>query len=899
MQKTETGNRQAGAEPIAGYRLIEPLGQGGFGQVWKCEAPGGVFKAIKFVAGADGAGAGPSAARQEFESLERVKTLRHPFILSLDRIEQIDGDLLVIMELADQSLHGLFSQYREAGEPGIPRDELIGYLLEAAEALDWMNFEHGLQHLDVKPHNLFVISGHVKVADFGLVKHLGEASGGPGGHAGVTPLYSAPELLRGTLSRHSDQYSLAVVYQQMLTGSVPFWHESVYELMMQHLSGEPDLMTLPEDDRAAVLRALSKVPEQRYPSCMEFVQALTGFSTDRTRSGSLRRSGVWRKMLRGARDTPPASHGHQMTPPSRPRPAPHEQPTQFTSPILTPPPVADLGLPAEAHHVAPTAISLPGYRFVSCLNQTPLGDLWLAEDAQGRRRRALALHGFVRYDARLIAHLQALRDPLLPATEVHWSSAERLILLTDCYEGTLRDRFEARQAEGSAGIPRGELIPLLRGAAQALDALYASHGILHLGVHPRNLLVDGERLRVADCGIIPLVWIPTGQPASALSGKYAAPELFGRRPSRSADQYSLALIYAEMLTGAHPRPNRPGGSGLHRRPGTMSGRSSAHNRTLKLDLDLLPVRDREVVARALSNDPERRYPSCVAFVDALEAAGLDAKAQEDRYHVLPPVIPFASLMGEPAAPDTVLPPVSQLVAAVVLPPDPRKVHGPHNTRYAIQPDGSWEYRCPLQLFPGAMKLKVAGFCQQWGAWAVRESGESFTLQLNVPVPRTFWERFKQPRRLEVDVQVEALTGQQSRLTEARVGVRYLSGERDQAERILATMAPQLFDSLRLFLQATPEQRLMDRWAFTAPLRVYPVLPDLELGPTLEGVCRDLSYGGVRFRVAQRPAVEQLYLHLYNSSGAMGYAVLARVTRVSEADGGVEIGARFVTDQGGR
>src|SRR5205814_193144 len=99
---------------------------------------------------------------------------------------------------------------------------------------------------------------------------------------------------------------------------------------------------------------------------------------------------------------------------------------------------------------------------------------------------------------RLIAHLQALRDPLLPATEVHWSQAERLILLTDCYEGTLRERFERRQAEGHPGIPRPELIGLLRGAAQALDALYASHGLQHLGINPRNLLVDGERLRVAE-----------------------------------------------------------------------------------------------------------------------------------------------------------------------------------------------------------------------------------------------------------------------------------------------------------------------------------------------------------------------------------------------------------------
>src|SRR5206468_11422927 len=142
------------------------------------------------------------------------------------------------------------------------------------------------------PHNLFVISGHVKVADFGLVHRLGESSdgqAGPARHGGVTPLYAAPELLRGTLSRHSDQYSLAVVYQQLLTGAVPFWHESVYELMMQHLSGQPDLSALPEEDRRVVAQALAKMPEQRHPSCLDFVQALLGLAPrSRSEVGSMR-----------------------------------------------------------------------------------------------------------------------------------------------------------------------------------------------------------------------------------------------------------------------------------------------------------------------------------------------------------------------------------------------------------------------------------------------------------------------------------------------------------------------------------------------------------------------------------------------------------------------------------
>jgi hypothetical protein len=193
-----------------------------------------------------------------------------------------------------------------------------------------------------------------------------------------------------------------------------------------------------------------------------------------------------------------------------------------------------------------------------------------------------------------------------------------------------------------------------------------------------------------------------------------------------------------------------------------------------------------------------------------------------------------------------------------------------------------------------MPLKVAGFCQHWNGRVVHHDGSNFRLHLEVPVPRGFWERFRLPRQVEVDIELDELADAACRLTEAKVRIRYLKADRRQAERILATMAPQVFDSVRLYLQATPEQRTMERWTLTDPLRVYPVLPGLELAPELEGVCQNISPGGIRFRVQQQPPSDFLYLHLYQSPAAQGHALLAQVSRSQETPEGVEVGARFVT-----
>src|SRR5262249_30781490 len=157
------------------------------------------------------------------------------------------------------------------------------------------------------------------------------------------------------------------------------------------------------------------------------------------------------------------------------------------------------------------------------------------------------------------------------------------------------------------------------------------------------LLLDGRRVLLADFGLAQLLWLPWGvRGAAVLSpppadgagsrvGRYTAPELAQRLITRSCDQYSLAVIYQEMLTGHHPfRGRLAAARSWKTRPLTAAdvtrGRAGPDGPNL---LALAPA-EREVVARGLDPDPEKRYGSCAEFVRALRAAGAEGLADTPR-----------------------------------------------------------------------------------------------------------------------------------------------------------------------------------------------------------------------------------------------------------------------------
>lgn len=254
---------------LPGYTLTERIGSGGYAEVWRAEAPGGIEKAVKIVYGYYD----DEFASQELKALERIKGVRHPFLLSLERFEILNGRLAILTELADMSLDQRLAQCRADGLHGIPRDELLRYMADAAEALDFLSQRHNLLHLDIKPENLLVSGDHIKVADFGLVKELASRTQNSL-VSGMTPTYASPEMFDDEPSAYSDQYSLAIVYQEMLVGTLPFPGRTAAQLAKQHTQAEPQLMSLSAEDRSVVARALAKKPTDRFPSCRAFVDLL-------------------------------------------------------------------------------------------------------------------------------------------------------------------------------------------------------------------------------------------------------------------------------------------------------------------------------------------------------------------------------------------------------------------------------------------------------------------------------------------------------------------------------------------------------------------------------------------------------------------------------------------------
>jgi len=210
--------------------------------------------------------------------------LDHPHILTLIDSGAVDGFLYYVLPFVrGESLRDLLNRNRQLGV-----DEALGITRQVASALDYAH-RHGVVHRDIKPENILLLEGEAMLADFGIALAVKEAGGNRLTETGLslgTPQYMSPEQATGDrmLDGRSDVYSLAAVLYEMLTGEPPLTGPTVQAVIAKLITEQPTRIrtvrsTVPEGMDEAVLRALAKVPADRFPTAGEFVQALTNAAT--------------------------------------------------------------------------------------------------------------------------------------------------------------------------------------------------------------------------------------------------------------------------------------------------------------------------------------------------------------------------------------------------------------------------------------------------------------------------------------------------------------------------------------------------------------------------------------------------------------------------------------------
>ena len=261
-------------ELVYSYHVLEEIGSGGFGKVYRGEHTVlHTVVAIKFL---HTAFSSVQEQEQFFAEARLLGELKHTHILQvLDAGLHTGIPFLVTTYAPGGSLRQRLAQ--KHGQP-LPVDEAVQILIQVGEALQYAH-QQSIVHRDLKPDNiLFNESGEPLLADFGLAVTLTSLSTSNINKAG-TPAYMAPEQFDGYVSFRSDQYALACMAYELLTGRRPFVAPNLLALAYQQKFTEPDAPTqlnpkLPLYIEGALLKAMKKQREERYVDVAAFLRAL-------------------------------------------------------------------------------------------------------------------------------------------------------------------------------------------------------------------------------------------------------------------------------------------------------------------------------------------------------------------------------------------------------------------------------------------------------------------------------------------------------------------------------------------------------------------------------------------------------------------------------------------------
>lgn len=259
---------------VGDYRVLEPIGSGGMGAVYKAEHL--ITKRIEAMKALQlGIGNGVEEAARFEREIQVQARLQHPRIATLYSAVRSPNGIALLMEYVEgEPLQRLIERQR------LPIGLAVGYACQVLDALEYAH-KNGVIHCDVSPANILVTpSGEIKLTDFGLSRAAAELEGAAGIPMG-SPWYMAPEQVRGVEApdARTDVYAAAAVLYEMLAGRKLYDAESAFEVLQAQLHSMPKppgahSPGVPAAIDAAVLRALAKDRAARFESAAAFRAAL-------------------------------------------------------------------------------------------------------------------------------------------------------------------------------------------------------------------------------------------------------------------------------------------------------------------------------------------------------------------------------------------------------------------------------------------------------------------------------------------------------------------------------------------------------------------------------------------------------------------------------------------------
>jgi len=562
------------------YEIIEPIAEGGMGAIYRARRRLlGDDVALKIVRSEF---ARDQSARERFMRESRAcAQLRHPNIVSiLDFNLDAEGRPYLVMEL----LNGRSLRQEITFRGPLPLDEVQSIVLPICGALQ-LAHNHGILHRDVKPANIVAhdfgggTRAH-KLVDFGLVRDVvSDATRLTASNMFVgTFAYAAPEQVQGhDLDARSDQYSLAVVVYELLTGRPPFDDSDPGRLLNSLLTKPLPLPTsrrgdLPKWVDIVLGRALARSPDDRFESVVDFGRALlTGEGASLPSTVAISVAGA----------VPPAS--------------------------------GLLGTYELGERLGPGRL---GSEVFSGTHRA------LGHPVAIRLLRRSADRNWDAIRARFLREAKTLQiaHPSIIQVRDYGEEGDLVYLVTDFIEGrSLRDVLKAKGA-----LPWPGLKPLLEDLIAAAHAMHRKGGLL-CGLSPEIMRVspdpdrDGPRLMISTAGIWKVQDLLATLGDATLRGsalvdvelRYVAPELLtGQNADVRSDIFTIGVLAYEMATANVPYD----GASMPALLGAMLRGRPSDPRTLQ---PTLPQSAAESILKALAPDPADRFPSAVDLAAAL------------------------------------------------------------------------------------------------------------------------------------------------------------------------------------------------------------------------------------------------------------------------------------------